>query len=617
MNKELTNRIDHYLELDTNYAVIINGDYGIGKTHYIKNQLFPFVKSKEKFTPIMISLFGVNSIDEIQNQIFLELYPILKKKGVKIAAGLGKSLFKLLSSTDFNELLSDTDSESGQWIDYSKILLCIDDIDRKSKDLDIKEIFGFINNLVENLNAKIVLIINEDELRKEDGLKAEEYPLLKEKVIGISIDYSANVSKIYDQIISNKYKTKKTKYYSFLSTYKSTIIERISQNRNNLRNLLFFFEHFKVIFTQLNSKIDNDDNLKKYKSEIFELVLKFSLPVAIEYKMGNLNSTNYKEIESLYLGSNIDLSVLLSITESEEPEEKTYVDTFKEKYIKDSERKYYFESVFNYFIGIESFDVTKLESDLSTIYGIVNNEIPESEQLLKRLSYWDCLNMKFNEYKSYTKKMLSYVDNGAYTLEQYLSIFHLVTKFNNPLKYNIPNLVKRFKKGIKKGISRYKYEHSLDFKLSVDLNSEFSKELKEISVYSIELNKAIFNKENRSKISELFELYKSDFDSFLIKLKDPKNEFTYEPLFAKFNFNQFWKYFTKLQNTKVIELGFYFKYRYRSHLSEDLFLEKEFLESFKARLEQKTTMRSTPKLTKIAYELLISKICDSIENFNK
>ena len=58
MNEDITERIEQYLYLDTNYAIIINGDYGIGKTHYIKNDLFPKVKElkvpnsekDEKFT---------------------------------------------------------------------------------------------------------------------------------------------------------------------------------------------------------------------------------------------------------------------------------------------------------------------------------------------------------------------------------------------------------------------------------------------------------------------------------------------------------------------------------------------------------------------------------------
>lgn len=91
MNEEITNRIEQYLDLDTNYAIIINGDYGIGKTHYIKNQLFPKIaklkiphsENEETYIPVLISLFGAKSIEDIQNQIFVELYPILKKKRSK------------------------------------------------------------------------------------------------------------------------------------------------------------------------------------------------------------------------------------------------------------------------------------------------------------------------------------------------------------------------------------------------------------------------------------------------------------------------------------------------------------------------------------------------------
>ena len=81
MNEEITYRIKQYLELDTNYAIIINGDYGIGKTHYIKNYLFPKIaelkivnsEKDEVYIPILISLFGAKSIEDIQNQIFVEL----------------------------------------------------------------------------------------------------------------------------------------------------------------------------------------------------------------------------------------------------------------------------------------------------------------------------------------------------------------------------------------------------------------------------------------------------------------------------------------------------------------------------------------------------------------
>ncbi|HEX8269078.1 MAG TPA: hypothetical protein VF581_04230 [Flavobacterium sp.] len=127
MNEQLTDRILEYLQLETTYAIIVSGDYGIGKTHYLKNDLFPKVRSlknksdsKESFVPILISLFGVNSIEDIQNQILLELYPLLKNKGVKIAAGIGKALYKYIAGSEINELFSDPGANASDIIDFKK-----------------------------------------------------------------------------------------------------------------------------------------------------------------------------------------------------------------------------------------------------------------------------------------------------------------------------------------------------------------------------------------------------------------------------------------------------------------------------------------------------------------
>jgi hypothetical protein len=274
MNEELTNRIKQYLELDTNYAIIINGDYGIGKTHYIKNYLFTEIKTvnvpnteedngegeveSEKYIPILISLFGAKSIEDLQNQIFLELYPIFKSKGAKILTGLGKGFLKYIGANP-EELLSDSGASSGKLINYSKIVLFIDDIDRKSKDLDLKEFFGFINNLVENLDAKVILIANEDELRKEIGDDGTYYSMLREKVIGISVTFSSNTDTIFDEIVDSKYKDSNKEYYDFLIQNKKVILLRIKQNQQNLRNLIFFLEHFKIIFTELETFLTNDN----------------------------------------------------------------------------------------------------------------------------------------------------------------------------------------------------------------------------------------------------------------------------------------------------------------------------------------------------------------------
>lgn len=629
MNEDITERIEQYLYLDTNYAIIINGDYGIGKTHYIKNDLFPKVKElnvpnkekDEKFLPILISLFGAKSIEEIQNQIFIELYPILKSKGVKIAAGLTNSVLKYLGN-DLKDILAETGASGNNLSDYSKILICIDDIDRKAKELDLKEVFGFVNNLVENFGAKIILIANEDELRKEINVDRDNYSLLREKVIGISVSFSANVSEIYDEIIKSKYQEKNTEYYNFLNESKKNIISRIQQNNNNLRNLLFFLEHFKIIFNGLNDFFAKDTVLKEFHSEILTQILNFTLPISIEYKSGILKPELFEDIKSLYKGGVFDISAFLSdgngnrfITEPEEEKIKTYSEIYEEKYFdKASQKKtLYFETIFKYITGTQSFNIEELILEVKSKYQIEDSKIPEREKIIQKLSYWQCIDLPLKDYRKLTSEMLSFVDKGEYKLEQYPTIFHYSTRFNNILNINLNKLVRRFKRGINKG--DFEYQPSLHFHLSISANSEFFDELKEVGEYCLGVNKQVKKDSENAEIESLFELFKTNIVEFLEKVNEPNTQLRYTPVFSKFNFNKFWTTFKKAKNTELIEFGFELKRRYTKSVYPDLNPEKEFLEKLKEKLELEIGKKKTRKMDKVAFEFLVKNINESIENF--
>lgn len=623
MNEELTNRIKQYLGLDTNYAIIINGDYGIGKTHYIKNHLFPEIKivdvpnteDGEKYIPILISLFGVKSIEDLQNQIFLELYPIFKTKGAKILTGLGKGLLKHIG-TEPDELLNDTGTSSGKLINYSKIVLFIDDIDRKSKDLELKEFFGYINNLVENLDAKVVLVANEDELRKEIGDDGTYYSMLREKVIGISVTFSSNTAQIYDEIITSKYKESNTKYYHFLFQKKKEILHRIRQNQQNLRNLIFFLEHFKIIFNELETFLTSDNKFDEVKDGLKTNILNFTLPIAIEYKMGKLNSSNFEEIQSKYQGSFFDISGFLGEKEEQEKEE-TYSDIYEKKYLKDdSFKRTYFDSIFQYILGNEFFNFKKLEQEINNIYNVENDVIPEKEKLFQKLNYWKCVNLKQSEYKKLTSKLLRFIDAGEFPLDQYPSVFRYAVRFDNLMGYNIEKLVKRFKKGIIKGNPKYQYVSSLHFKLSLNSTDEYYGEIKEISQYCIQINNGIEKQLEQKRIDILFDLFLTgDIYSFIDKIKDSQEEFKYNPVFSRFDFNKFWKALKKLENSQIIDFAFELSYRYRGKIYERLFSEKEFLLKLKKELELFIGRKTRTKLEKVTYSFLKEKIELSLSNF--
>ncbi|MFA9188362.1 hypothetical protein AAGV33_08535 [Flavobacterium sp. FBOR7N2.3] len=623
MNKEITDRIKQYLQLDTNYAIIINGDYGIGKTHYIKNELFPIIEKlkipksekDETYLPILISLFGAKSIEDIQNQIFIELYPILKQRGVKIVAGLGNTVLKYFGS-NLKDLLSETGTSSESLTDYRKILICIDDIDRKSKDLDLKEVFGFVNNLVENLDAKILLIANEDELRKEINTDdIDNYSLLREKVIGISVSFNTNVSLTFDRIIETKYKTEKKLYFDFLTEHKKTIVYRISQNKDNLRNLLFFLEHFKIIFNKTANYLLTEKKFEAIKKDVLEEILNFTLPISIEYKMGKLNTTNFSEIKEIYQGFSFNLSAFIgNSNKAEEP--KSYAELFKEKYSPDNNvQRVYFDSIFNYITGKTSFKIEQLSNELNLIYKFEDNTIPEREKLISKLNYWNCVDLKDSEYRSFTSSLLNYVDRGEFSLEQYPTIFHYVTRFNNLLNYNIENLKKRFKKGILKGVHNYQYVRSIHFRLSVERTSEFYDDLKEIVEYCVEINKGIKEDQELKELTDTFDLFSSDFNTFLEKVEEMNSEFMFTPYFTKYDFNKIWRVIKKLNNTQIINLAFYFEGRYQINVYEKIYSEKQFLEELNKKVENLILSKTTKKLKKVTLEFFSRKIKDSIEHF--
>jgi len=625
MNTDLTNRVVEYIELDTNYAIVINGGYGIGKTHYIKNQLFPLIKNKsipnsttnEKFNPIPISLFGVNSIEDIQNQILIELYPILKSKGLKIAAGLGKSLIKHLAGVDISTMFSDTEISSSDLFDYSKVLLCIDDIDRKSKELQLPEVFGYVNNLVENYNAKIILIANEDELRKEINTEADRdnYSILKEKVIGISVNFKSNVSGIYDEIIEKKYKLLYEAYYTFLIEHKDLIVQRIELNSGNLRNLLFFLEHFKIIYKNLQEYVFVDEKYRDIKTDIVNNILDFALPIAIEYKMGKLNPGNFEEIQNIYIGTSFDFMRFMGKKEAIETP-KTFIDEYKEKYISlNHDKLMYFDSIFKYITGTSSLNIEELSKEISLIYKFEDNTIPEREKTLSKLNYWGCIDLTNSDYRFQTKKLLESVDKGEFSLDQYPTIFHYVTRFDNILNYNINNLKKRFKKGIKSGRIKNKYVNNLRFRLSIDESSEFYSDLKEIVDYCVEINESIQREILEKKVNDIFEQFSQNFDEFLEKIQELNNDFLFSPYLSTFNFNKTWRVINKLSNLQTINLAFYFSYRYKVNIYEGLYPEKEFLIALKDKVTEKYEKKGTTKMVKIALNFLNQKISESINNF--
>lgn len=188
-------------------VLCISGKWGVGKTYSWKQ----FLKNARNNNNIAldrysyVSLFGINSLDDLKNAIFENTVP-----KDKIEAGANSETFQLMLEAP--EVLS---RKTAHWLiklaeklPYLKYLnlgtiyrffsilirnqiICIDDLERKGKKLEVNDVFGLINFLKEERNCKIVLVFDEDALYNAipEENKKIEFRKYFEKVIDVFLKF--------------------------------------------------------------------------------------------------------------------------------------------------------------------------------------------------------------------------------------------------------------------------------------------------------------------------------------------------------------------------------------------------------------------------------------------
>ncbi|ODS80766.1 MAG: hypothetical protein BGO42_04680 [Flavobacterium sp. 40-81] len=139
---------DYLKAENTQYAIMINGSWGSGKTHFWKEKLDPLVLCK-KLKPIYISLNGISRIEGLEYQMLLGLTPYLSNSENKVIKSSTKFIGNAANAVTkfFTRSSSFSDIFKGMVIDnlnYSGKIICFDDLERYQ--IPIEEVLGFINN---------------------------------------------------------------------------------------------------------------------------------------------------------------------------------------------------------------------------------------------------------------------------------------------------------------------------------------------------------------------------------------------------------------------------------------------------------------------------------------
>lgn len=615
MNEILTRRIIEYVNQKTNYAVIITGNYGIGKTYYIDNILTSKIleikdsSGKQKFKFIRISLFGVSTIEEIHKNIIFEIYSPFKGKVIPVIGRALKGMVNHFGGVDIDQVLKDMKLE--EFSDYGNIILCLDDIDRKSSNLKLEEIYGFINDLVENKGAKVILIANEDTLIGEiNGKNKDDYSILKEKVIGITLPFNSNHSDIINSMIGN-YKDD-IEYMNFLKEKSSYIIEMTSVKDNNLRNVLFFLEHFKNIFREVENIINEDEKLKIIRNDILDGVIKFSLPLIFEYKLGKLNNENQNLLRDYFDGNSI--SRLLN-----NDREKDYVDEFNKQYGYNGWKRIVFiNQIFNYIIGKDVLNKESLKEEIQTIYQTNIERLSEKEQIFQALNggyYWNFMKLDYDDYLQKVRDLIRLIDENQILLREYAMVFHYIIRLDNPLKEDIEKLKNKIIEKI--NTNDYEYEERLDtiYYNRKPYGDEYAKYFEEIIDACLDKNNQIKNESERKG----FEMCLDDIAEFFKILEKGENtiDISYEPFFAMFDFERYWSIIEKASNYQKIQFGYFITQRYKREIHPDLKEEEVFIKQLKTKLEETLKKQNSEinNMDKEAIGSIINGIDKVLPNF--
>ncbi|HGU2637570.1 TPA: P-loop NTPase fold protein [Escherichia coli] len=175
-------------------VMAIQGEWGIGKT-YTWNTFLKDNKDKVAFNRYSyVSLFGINSLDSLKYSIFENAITkeyLGNKPDLETATTNASGLFESFSRKAAGLLKEvpvvknfSTTLEAMSFLTVSKMIVVIDDLERRGKNLDVKDVLGLVSLLKEQKDCKVVLLLNNGTASMED------YSTYKEKVIDRDITYN-------------------------------------------------------------------------------------------------------------------------------------------------------------------------------------------------------------------------------------------------------------------------------------------------------------------------------------------------------------------------------------------------------------------------------------------
>ena len=276
--KTLSAAIEQYLKTaNTDFAIMLKGSWGSGKTYYAKTEIDRVVKN-EKFRFAYVSLYGVLTCRDVHDRILSAIFPFKTTNFFKIGKAVVGATFR---HNNIDIIVQELN------IDMTRIVLVFDDLERKSDSADIVNILGCINNYVEHKQVKTIIICDDDKITDKT------YESTKEKIVRFTYLYEPDVQDIIDSLI-RQYKDTEPDLYAALFRNRSYLlyIAVISGKGLNIRTLQAIMGSFRVAINYLHRKDYKIEHLDFFVDAIFRCLVGF------QYEK-NVKATHRETLEDL------------------------------------------------------------------------------------------------------------------------------------------------------------------------------------------------------------------------------------------------------------------------------------------------------------------------------
>lgn len=551
--EDLVESILDYIRSDyTDYAVMLNGEWGSGKTHFWNNKIKKKIESMQlngkRYTTIYMSLYGISNLEEISKKIFMETTQLMDKNLRRFMNSKGQETIPEYAKTGIDMANFFGVTQNGNKLDYAEFfatddkVLCFDDLERAN--VDVIDILGYINNFVEHDHIKTIIICNEKELAtklkssnlemktfiatylldKQNELnksdkpmvekiqdkiehvfdKANDYERIKEKLIGETFEYAPKFDYIINGILM-RYENNPD-LIRFLRENTGIIISTFNRSgTRNLRILKHALNDFKKIYEMVNKSYSNTSN------RVMQTMLIFTIAVSFEIKAGKITKEKFINIKD-----NEEYKSILVSSRILMDNRQFYIKEFDQNYYYNFKAEYRFFKFIEYYVRTRIFDMKLFKENMDTIRNTVDTEnLPSYKRLLTE-EYWK---ISDNEFETVIEDIIEDVKEGKIKLIDMVKIFAYFSYFSRKglIKYDLKTLKSMFFNGMNMSSLTSEYCSNIEEELGKIAIEEVEEDMEEILKHFHKLNDQLLDKMYREKAEEIMKCIPMKMEQFYEK----------------------------------------------------------------------------------------------------